>query len=191
MLNTLPSEGWRREGGLKAVLLDDPALLEHEIWRIFETELGPGAVQLVTAAMQGAKVEATWEVALAQLAKEGIISRQRLLDASLDGLSRDLHDQRARWFAILHDRPLRDLLEARREGIAVSLRGRLEEWMGVRNEPEEEPAEDDLADLERRAAALDPRSRHPRTREAGSTLGPWWSGIAAAAGWRLPTSPRT
>ncbi len=91
------------EGGLKAILLDDPGLLEHEIWRIFETEPGPRAIQLITAGMQGVRPEATWEVALTELANEGRISRDRLLDACLDGLSRDLHDQRARWFAALHD----------------------------------------------------------------------------------------
>ena len=52
----------------------------------------------------GVPPEATWEVALAQLAADGTISRDRLLDASLDGLSRDMHDLRARWFAVLHDR---------------------------------------------------------------------------------------
>jgi len=276
MLNTLLSEAWSSEGGLKAILLDDPGLLEHEIWRIFETEPGPRAVQLITAGMQGVRPEATWEVALTELANEGRISRDRLLDACLDGLSRDLHDQRARWFAALHDRlepapeemaardaryldflgsrnpstvafalkvfkdlmklgrvdpgvlvdrlapalnsrtkgtvkqaltlldlasrrggdaalktrtvavatealvhesadiqeatldlierhgdphdrHLRDLLAARIDGLAASLRGRLEAWLGVRVESKQEPLENDLAGLTRRAAALDPR----------------------------------
>ena len=81
-----------------------PGLLEHEIWRIFETEPGRGAVQIFALAMHGALPEASWEVALAQLASEGKISRDRLLDASLDGLSRDFHDMRARWFTVMHDR---------------------------------------------------------------------------------------
>ena len=45
-----------------------------------------------------------WEVALVDLAQEGRISRERLLDATILGLSRDLHKNRARWFAIVHDR---------------------------------------------------------------------------------------
>ena len=276
MLNTLGSEAWRSNGGLKAVLLDDPGLLEHEIWRIFETEPGPRGVQLITAGMQNVKPGATWEVALAELAKDGRISRERLLDATLDGLSRDLHDLRARWFAVIHDRleptaeelasrgaryleylgsrnpstvafalkllkdllkagqvdpgalvdrlapalhsrtkgtvkqaltlldlvarrdgasalksravavaaeglvheaadvqaaildlierhgdpkdrALRDLLETRLEGIAASLRDRLETWLGVWAETKEEPGEDELVDLARRAGALDTR----------------------------------
>ncbi len=46
----------------------------------------------------------TWEVALVELANEGKISRERLLDSTIDGLSRDLHERRGRWFAMLHDR---------------------------------------------------------------------------------------
>jgi hypothetical protein len=276
MLNTLPSEAWRREGGLKAVLLDDPGLLEHEVWRIFETEPAPRAVQLITAGMQGAKPEGTWEFALVELANEGRISRERLLQAVLGGLSRDFHDQRARWFAVVHDRlapapdelaaqsaryldflgsrnpstvafalkvskdlmkagrldpvalvdrlapalhlrtkatvkqaltllelaarrsvdptlkaravavsaealvhesadiqaatlelieqhgdpqgaPLRSLLEARLGGLAASLRGRLEAWLGVPEKAAEEPVPDDLAGLEKSVSALDPR----------------------------------
>ena len=34
-------ESSKTDASLKAVLLDDPGLLEHEIWRIFETEPEP------------------------------------------------------------------------------------------------------------------------------------------------------
>jgi len=275
MLGSLPSEAWTSKVGLKDVLLGDPGLLEHEIWRIFETEPGPGSIQLISVVTAGARPELTWEVALTQLAAEGMISRARLLDACLDGLSHDLHDTRARWFAVLHDRleptpeelaergdryldflgsrnpstvafalkvvkdllkagrldsaalvdrlapalhartkgtvrqaltlldlaargggptlrtnaaavaahglvheaadvqaaildfierygdrhhqPLRESLAACLGGIAVSLRSRLETWLEFPEEPEERPVEDDLADLARRASALDPR----------------------------------
>jgi Family of unknown function (DUF6493) len=276
MMNSLQSEAWASKVGLKDVLLGDPGLLEHEIWRIFETEPGRRAVQLFTAGMRGVPEESAWEVALPQLASDGNISRDRLLDATLDGLSRDLHDMRARWFAVLHDRlkptleeraargaryldflgsrnpstivfalmvlkdllksdrldpgsvvdrlapalhsrlkgtvkqalallelavrrtgdsvmknraviaatgglvheaadvqaaildfierhgdshdrPLADLVAARRESIAVSLRGRLAAWLELREEPTEGLAEDDLDDLVSRACALDPR----------------------------------
>ena len=40
---------------------------------------------------------------LATLAAEGRISRSRLLDASLAGLERDFHEQRARWLALMHE----------------------------------------------------------------------------------------
>jgi hypothetical protein len=113
MLSALASQSPRwTTGGPKRSLLDDPGLLEHEIWRIFETEPGRGAVQLFTLAIQGAPPEATWEGALVELAGEGRISRDRLLDASLDGLSRDLHEMRAKWFAVIHDR-LEPTLEER------------------------------------------------------------------------------
>jgi hypothetical protein len=276
MLSTLPHEAWISKRELKFILRDDPGLLEHEIWRIFETEPAPRAVQLLSLSTHGVRPETTWEVALKELAKEGHISRERLLDATLDGLSRDLHDLRARWFAVLHDRleptaeemvahrgryldflgsrnpstvafalkvakdlvkadqldpvelidrlvpalhartkgtvkqalalldqsirhgsgtalkaravataaealvhesadiqeatlklieehgdprdqPHRDLLVARVGGLAASLRGRLESWLGARVEPKLEPLGEDLADLECRAAALDSR----------------------------------
>ncbi len=104
MLHALPGEAWSSKVALKDALLGDPGLLEHEIWRIFVNEPAPGSVQLFTATMQGVQPETTWDVALTELAKDGRISRERLLDAVLDGLSRDLHEMRARWFAYLHDR---------------------------------------------------------------------------------------
>jgi hypothetical protein len=104
MLTALPAEAMVSRVGLKDVLVADAGLLEHEIWRIFETEPGRGAIQLMSVAMGGVDRGATWDVALVQLAREGRISRERLLDATLDGLARDLHDMRARWFALLHDR---------------------------------------------------------------------------------------
>jgi hypothetical protein len=276
MLNALPHEAWISKRELKTILLDDPGLLEHEIWRIFETEPAPRAVQLLSLSTHGVRPKTTWEVALTELAREGHVSRERLLDSTLDGLSRDLHDLRARWFVILHDRleptaeemvvhrgryldflgsrnpstvafalkvlkdllktspldpeilidrlapalhartkgtvkqaltlldqsirrsrepavkaravaaaaealvhesadiqeatlklieehgdphdrPLRDLLAARIDGLVASLRGRLESWLGAREEPRVEPVAEDLADLERRATELDPR----------------------------------
>ena len=113
MLIALASEApTSTKGGLKGLLLDDPGLLEHEIWRVFETEPGRGAVQLFMFAAQGVPSAATWEGTLAELAAEGKISRDRLLEASLDGLSRDLHEMRAKWFALVHDQ-LEPTLEER------------------------------------------------------------------------------
>ncbi len=276
MMNSMPSDAAGSKMALRDALLADSGLLAHEIWRIFETEPGRRSIQLLTSRMRGGPDETSWEVALAQLASDGKISRTRLLDASLDGLSRDMHDMRARWFAALHDRLeatideraartaryvdflasrnpstvafaikiLKDLMRAARldaapvvdrlapafhartkgtvkqalalldlcigrsgdsaqksravlvaaeglvheapdvqsaildfierhggphdgplaerlaaclESIAVSLRGRVETWLDLRAEPMQEPAKDDLADLEARASALDPR----------------------------------
>ena len=92
------------ERSLKSVLLKDPGLLEHEIWRIFETEPEPRSTGLLTPVEFIGRPEQLWEVALVELAQEGRISRERLLDATILGLSRDLHKLRARWFAMVHDR---------------------------------------------------------------------------------------
>ena len=104
MLASLQMEASRKEGGLAAVLLDDPGLLEYEIWRIFDTEPGPRTASLLMPSTDAIPAKFAWDGALAQLAREGRIARERLLDAALDGLSRDMHELRARWFASLHDR---------------------------------------------------------------------------------------
>ncbi len=104
MLAGLQMEASRKEGGLAALLLEDPGLLEHEIWRIFDTEPGPRTAGLLTPSTDAVPAKFAWDGALAQLAREARIARERLLDASLDGLSRDMHELRARWFASLHDR---------------------------------------------------------------------------------------
>jgi Family of unknown function (DUF6493) len=104
MLRVLMDESSATERSLKAVLLKDLALLEHEIWRIFETEPEPRSTGLLTPVEFIGRPDTLWEVALVDLAQEGRISRERLLDTAILGLSRDLHKNRARWFAIVHDR---------------------------------------------------------------------------------------
>jgi hypothetical protein len=104
MLRVLMDESSDTKRSLKAVVLKDPGLLEHEIWRIFETEPEPRSTGLLTPVEFIGRPEQLWEVALVELAEEGKISRERLLDATIDGLSRDLHKLRARWFAMVHDR---------------------------------------------------------------------------------------
>jgi hypothetical protein len=104
MLRVLMHEASATKRSLKAVVLKDPGLLEHEIWRIFETEPEPISTGLLTPVEFIGKPEELWEVALVDLVQEGKISRDRLLDATILGLSRDLHKNRARWFAIVHDR---------------------------------------------------------------------------------------
>jgi hypothetical protein len=84
-------------------LLEDPGLLEFEIWQIFELEPRP-QTHLLLADWSGMPPEYSWSAALVSLADTGKVSRPRLLDATLDGLHRDFHEARARWFAGLHER---------------------------------------------------------------------------------------
>ncbi len=94
----------RRYAGttLRAALVDDPGLLESEIWAIFETEPLPGRLAILPVD-PGGPPEDRWELVLAKFAAEGRISRTRLLDASLSGLERDFHEARARWYALMHE----------------------------------------------------------------------------------------
>ena len=128
MLEVMITESSATKRSLKAALLADPGLLEHEIWRIFETEPEPRSIGLLAAVVNmSGKPETSWEVALVELAKKGSISRERLLDATIDGLSRDLHERRARWFAMLHDR-----LEPTSEELAARVT-RYRDLLGSRN----------------------------------------------------------
>jgi hypothetical protein len=85
---------WDYAKKLKAFLKENPSLLKEDIWRIFEVESCLGGVY--------AK-DCPWSVALASLAKEGLISRERLLEACLPALQRDFSPKCARWFAWFYD----------------------------------------------------------------------------------------
>src|SRR5262249_39911880 len=80
---------------IRGALRDDRALLDDEIWEIFETEPIPGMLELFPIHPWVAG-ESRWEVTLAGLADEGRLSRTRLLDASLGGLERDYHEARTK-----------------------------------------------------------------------------------------------
>ena len=82
-------------------LLADQGLLEWEVWRLFEVE---GAGELSLAAHDKYSHETrTWEAALRRLAEEGRLDRSRLLDASLEALSRDFAQFRVGWYSRFHD----------------------------------------------------------------------------------------
>jgi hypothetical protein len=81
-------------------LLQDSALLD-DVWRLFEIE-GNGEYSLA-AYDKYTPPESTWETALVRLAQEGKLPRARLLDASLDALSRDFAQFRAGWFSRFHE----------------------------------------------------------------------------------------
>ncbi len=91
-----------RKGTPRRDLLADPGLLADEVWELFTTEPTPGRREILSVS-EYRPPTARWEVALADLAAEGRVDRGRLLDASLDGLERDFHEARARWFALMHE----------------------------------------------------------------------------------------
>jgi hypothetical protein len=94
---------FEQERTIRDLLVEDPALLDDEVWRIFETEL-PLGLQGNFSTDRYADAEQGWDAALAQLAAEGRLSRTRLLDASLGALERDDRDSRVRWFIRIHER---------------------------------------------------------------------------------------
>jgi Family of unknown function (DUF6493) len=92
-------------------LVADPDLLEHEVWRLFEVD---ASSELASANAWRQKVDATaaggytrgenrWIYALARLADEGRLDRQRLLDSSLDALMQDFRATSVGWYARLHE----------------------------------------------------------------------------------------
>jgi hypothetical protein len=103
-------------------LLTDPELLD-EVWRLFEIE-GNGEFSLAARDKYTHKPEGTWAHALVALANEGKLSRDRLLDASLDALSRDFAQFRAGWFSRFHEALKPTLVErARRASRYLHLLG--------------------------------------------------------------------
>jgi Family of unknown function (DUF6493) len=105
----------RRDRDLVDVLLADPGLLEDEVWGLFEAE-GGGDTSLA-AHDKYSPEQGSWTSALLRLSAAGRISRNRLLDASLDALRRDFAPFRAGWFSRFHEalRPTDEEREARRD----------------------------------------------------------------------------
>jgi Family of unknown function (DUF6493) len=73
--------------------------LERTFWRVFEVE-GNGRTGLANDAKYGG---AGWSQALLELARDGVLPRERLLDASLSALSRGFRQFRAAPFAHIHE----------------------------------------------------------------------------------------
>ena len=81
-------------------LLADRSLLDDELWRAFEIE-GGGDTSFA-AHDKYTPAAASWSVGLRRLADEGVIDRQRLIDATLDALARGYSAFRAGWFVRFH-----------------------------------------------------------------------------------------
>jgi hypothetical protein len=98
----------RRDRELSETLKGDPGLLDDEVWRLFEVEGGGETSLAAHDKYSGERRSWTW--ALQQLSDAGLLSRDRLLDASLDALRRDFAPFRAGWFSRFHEamRPNRE-----------------------------------------------------------------------------------
>jgi hypothetical protein len=92
-------------------LLADPALLEREVWQLFEVDVG---AELANANTWQQKDEGKphegytrgdnrWLYALSRLADEQRLDRGRLLDASVDALMRDFRASTVGWYAKAHE----------------------------------------------------------------------------------------
>ncbi|MBS0204847.1 MAG: hypothetical protein JSS49_18220 [Planctomycetes bacterium] len=88
----------------------EPDLL-NEIWRLFEIE-GFGEFSLAAHDKYSHTPERRWDHTLVQLSHQGVLPRDRLLDASLDALDRGFAQFRAGWFSAFHEQ-LQPTLEER------------------------------------------------------------------------------
>ncbi len=85
-------------------LLDDPGLLDDEVWRLFTVPDAAFELEKVVTHswVNGTRVEGqTWADAIAQLSAAGLLDRDRLLDACLDAFNRDFNPNRVGWYADL------------------------------------------------------------------------------------------
>ncbi len=93
------AEERRAPGGklLLRCLRDDPDLLKNDIWGLFEIP-GPMAMNLA-----GRDPYWGWSEAMVELARDGTMPRQRMLDSILHALQSDFPEKQATWFRRLHD----------------------------------------------------------------------------------------
>lgn len=86
---------------LKAFLTSEPGLLESLFWRLFEIE--GDSVRSVAQLDKRGRDRGGYARALRELSAEGLLDRQRLLDASLSALSRGFKSFRAHWYLVFHE----------------------------------------------------------------------------------------
>lgn len=85
---------------LKERLLREPDWLDSAFWRLFEIE-GTSQISLAKCERYGGR--GGWSEAIVELSRDGVLSRDRLLDASLGALGRGFLQFRAGWFSRLHE----------------------------------------------------------------------------------------
>lgn len=107
--------GWQGGPSVLDRFREDLGLLDHELWQMLATE-GAGKdlgfydswkLKAQSFPPNGqsipARPEHTWRHALATLAEEGLVDRDRLLDAALAAFLRDWSAADVTWFVALHD----------------------------------------------------------------------------------------
>ncbi len=100
MISTL---GRWRDANLMETLRQSPELMEEDLWKIFSIE-GGGQFSLAANEKYNFGTTATsWTKALVALSDSGEVSRERLLDSSLDALDQDFAQFRAGWFSRFHE----------------------------------------------------------------------------------------
>jgi len=116
---------WRQVTTPAQALLDDPDLLDEEVWRLFTV---PDAARELAEfeSESGDWIDGpvqTWSQALVQLSEQGYLDRDRLIDACLDAFTRDFAPNRVAWYAIMHRRldPSLDEMAARARKYLVLL----------------------------------------------------------------------
>ena len=94
------NETWMNfsQSELAQMLFDrHPKLIDH-VWPLFEFDYHPiadGGIQYSNE---------FWAAAIPYLVKEKKLSRERVLELMFDCLARDLHDHRAKWLCLLHEK---------------------------------------------------------------------------------------
>lgn len=98
-----PSSLWDKETPLAERIRKTPDIRDEDVWRLFEVE-GGGDLSLSSFDKYvGGKKTGGWTGALVELSEDGTLSRDRLLDESLNALGRDFAQFRAGWFSRFHD----------------------------------------------------------------------------------------
>lgn len=98
-----PSALWDKETPLAERIRRTPDISDEDVWRLFEVE-GGGDLSLSSFDKYvGGKKTGGWTGALVELSEDGTLSRDRLLDESLNALGRDFAQFRAGWFSRFHD----------------------------------------------------------------------------------------
>lgn len=101
----------------RALVRDDPELLEHEAWRLFEIE----GTQQFSLADHDKYSSHTWAHIFLGLAAADPAQRARLLDSSLAALKRDFPAFKAGWFSRFHE-ALKPTVDERAERVSSYLR---------------------------------------------------------------------